>query len=370
MPYKNIRPDQILSELVSFETTASNPAEIQACYQYIREQLAPYDLITREFTEPSSGMVSTVWLTKDTKQPDVLLCAHIDVVPGPSEMFSMREEDGKFIGRGTSDMKFAVASFIYAIDQLSKSNELSELSLGILLTADEEQGGFNGAKYMVDEIAYRPKLVVIPDAGENWHVAEAAKGAAWLELTAQGKSAHASRPWEGDSATVKLVEALHYISSKFPPAQSETHETTINIGTLNAGSQANQIPATATSVLDIRLAAGESLQEISKDIASRFPDIVTKILVEKEPFVVDTSLPAIQLWINLVQQHVPSAPDLDEIFVRNHGSADHHYFSKHGIPVLLSRPEGGLIHTNDEWIDVKSFLLFCELITLYIRAMQ
>jgi succinyl-diaminopimelate desuccinylase len=67
------------------------------------------------------------------------------------------------------------------------------------------------------------------------------------------------------------------------------------------------------------------------------------------------------------------APDVDYLrvtgeltgeparLVRASGGSDARFISRHGIPVILSRPLVGNLHGEDEWIDISSMELFARI---------
>ena len=72
-----------------------------------------------------------------------------------------------------------------------------------MFTTDEELGGENGVGELLKH-GWSAGLAVIPDGGENWQVESAAKGPLRAEIVClAGRSAHGSRPWEGENAIAR-----------------------------------------------------------------------------------------------------------------------------------------------------------------------
>src|SRR5687767_9219112 len=55
-----------------------------------------------------------------SRSPLVTLYAHTDVVSATEQAFSLLRQGEKLFGRGTYDMKFAIAAYLRAVDQLQK----------------------------------------------------------------------------------------------------------------------------------------------------------------------------------------------------------------------------------------------------------
>lgn len=357
-----------LIKLVSYESISDNPKEIRKIFEYIDSQLGFFPFVKKEYTH--NGVLSIVWSTQDTLKLDLILNAHVDVVPASKEMFKVRKKDGKLIGRGVSDMKFAIASFIHSLKELHKTIGLENVSVAMMLTSDEEKGGFNGVNYLVNKIGYRSNLVIIPDAGNNWHVTIKAKGASWIQISTKGDTAHASRPWEGKNAINALLEVLFYFSSKYSNPKNDEYITTTNIGSISGGSTPNQVPNSSSATIDVRYTAELSVGDIIGDLKKEFPEIEIEMLVDKPDFNVDKDNKYIKKWINLLKENKQYLYTDDEFFGLEHGSADHHYFAQHGIPVLMTKPNGGLIHTEEEWLDEEDFYLFAKILSKYLITLN
>ncbi|MBU1071415.1 M20/M25/M40 family metallo-hydrolase [Patescibacteria group bacterium] len=352
---------EILSHLVAFETVGGNDDEIEECFEYIGERLDFYPFIKKRFE--SNGKISYVWLTEDTLKPKVLLNAHIDVVPGSDGMFVMKEEGGKLLGRGVSDMKFAVAVFIDVLKELYE--EKGELpSLGIMLTSDEEVGGMNGVGYLVNEIGFKPGVVVIPDGGDNWHMVNEAKGVLHVKLVVNGESAHSSKPWEGKNAIDLLMKDLVVLRKEFPSPEKEVWETTMNIGQLHGGSQTNQVCDLAEGYLDFRHIPKEKRESLWKRIRDVVKFSELEEIVTADPFFVDGDDKHIKLWSKLITRY-----RTERLLAREHGASDGRFFTSKEIPVILSKPEGGLVHTENEWLDVKAMGEYKEVLKEFLISL-
>ena len=355
----------ILGDLVSFETTASMKDQIEKAYNYIKMQLSFFPFTIEDSIK--NGDHSVIWSTKKAEEYDVILCAHLDVVPASSEeLFTMKEDGDVLVGRGVSDMKFAISAFIESLKRLHEHNTLQDASLAIVITADEERGGFNGIKYLVNEKNLRGKVVVLPDGGDNWKIVKEAKGAAWIKVRTTGRAAHASKPWEGENAIRRLTTILSRVQEKYPVLSQDVWSTTVNIGTVTGGTVPNQVPDAAEARLDIRYIANEPFDTILPFFQELDPQADISTEIHKHAFHIDPSNAYIALWERLLRKH-QLVKDDESVFIQEEGSADHHYFSEHGIPVILSKPTGGFIHTDHERMDKKAYFTFIDILTEFIE---
>jgi acetylornithine deacetylase/succinyl-diaminopimelate desuccinylase-like protein len=93
----------------------------------------------------------------------ILLIAHLDVVDAPKEgwaagldPFRLTERDGFFYGRGSLDVKNAVAALVANLIRLRTENFVPDRDIIVALTADEETGNSNGVYWL---LANRRELV-------------------------------------------------------------------------------------------------------------------------------------------------------------------------------------------------------------------
>lgn len=351
---------RILSKLVALNTTAGNYKEIESAYKFIEQELDWYPFTINKYIK--SGYTSMVWNTVSSLQPEIILCAHIDVVPADDNIFSIKKVKDNLYGRGVMDMKFAISVFIVALKTLYL-NTGKLPSLAIMITSDEEIGGYNGVNYLVNEIGYSSKVVVIPDGGSNWQIVETAKGAIHLEVTTHGKSAHASEPWKGDSANDILIKKLLQLRALFPESGTPTNQTTLNVGKIIGGQQTNQVSDLALATLDIRHPSSESSTSIIDKITDIFNKENVRVLVKADPFSCDLKNSYVNCWINLLKHH-----NSTNISVNENGASDGRYFSKLNIPVIVSQPIGGGTHSSHEWIDENSVVLYTKLLINWLEA--
>jgi succinyl-diaminopimelate desuccinylase len=307
-----------------------------------------------------NGFPSLVATTRRTRKPKLLLQAHLDVVAAPDSCFKLKKKGGKLLGRGSLDMKFAAASFLKIADDLR--DRLSDYDFGIMFTSDEEIGGENGVKALLDE-GYGAKVCLLPDAGKNWKLEISHKGC-WIgRARASGSAAHGSKPWEGDNAIYHLVETLDGIKRLFD-GQHE-HSDTLSINMIAGGAAVNQVADSAEAVLDLRFIDERSYKRLHKQmsaIAGKHGVTLETVRLIKVS-TTDVGHPLVLPFTRIVEEVHGKSMDR----VRSLGISDAHFFSEHDIPVILTRPAGGCTHGDGEWIDGKDFRKFYEVVKAYVK---
>jgi acetylornithine deacetylase/succinyl-diaminopimelate desuccinylase-like protein len=266
------------------------------------------------------------------KKPVLFLC-HMDVVEAlrsdwHTDPFQFVEKDGYYYGRGTQDMKQSDAALVATFLRLHREGYKSRRDLILALTADEEGGKFNGARWLVNEhrdlvdAAY----VINPDAGgiELDHgrtiaadVEATEKIYSDFQITAVNRGGHSSLP-RPDNAIYELTAALNKLAAyTFPfelneitrtyfqnlagketgqtaadmrailatppdmaaaarlsaePSFNSNFRTTCVATRLAAGHANNALPQTAQANVNCRIFPGHSPEEIRRQLMVLFAD--------------------------------------------------------------------------------------------------
>src|SRR4051812_48266435 len=100
-----------LASLVAIPSVSDDRLACQSIINLVYEELKSYDLFIDAHVDAKSPWLLAT--TRDTLTPDILLYAHLDVVPAPSHMFQMQKNaEGHLLGRGVFDMKVAAACYL------------------------------------------------------------------------------------------------------------------------------------------------------------------------------------------------------------------------------------------------------------------
>ncbi len=231
------------------------------------------------FSTPDSDEVDNLYARFGDTAPNFMFAGHTDVVPVGAEAawsqdpFGGAIVDGTLFGRGASDMKGSIASFVAAVSRYLDGNGNPPGSISLLITGDEEGPAINGTKRMLEALAEKGETFdacitgepTNPDSlGEMIKIGRRGSLNGWL--TAHGKQGHTGYPHLADNAThrlVKLLDAL--IDMPLDDGSDHFQASTLSVSTIDVGNTAtNVIPASARAVFNIRfndLHSGASLEQ-------------------------------------------------------------------------------------------------------------
>lgn len=347
-----------LATLVSIPSVSNDAAACHEILEFVRNELKPLSLFYTE-SKPGAAHPWFYATTQATKKPDILLAAHLDVVTAPQELFVMQKHGDKLYGRGVYDMKLAAACYVELLK--AHKDALRQLNIGVLFTTDEEYQG----RSMLDVLAtgLKPSAVFLPDGGDNWQVEKRAKGMLCVELTARGKTAHGSRPWEGENALHTLLDAVQVLRSKYP--SSNPSNPTLAVNKIQAGEAVNQIPDHASVTIDFRSFSKQDLtnyQRLVNELAKKH-NLEVRLLATGEPLAFDAKAPAVQGFLQALRAFTGE----DEVaYCESYGASDARYFAEYDIPAIIIEPHGGGRHADDEWLLASDLGTYYQLLEQWI----
>ena len=339
---------------------------------------------------------------RDRSKKPLLLLNHLDVVPVDRKAwkfdpFAAVIQEGEIWGRGTMDMKGIGIEQMMALATLKKAGIAPARDIVMLSTADEENNGTYGIRWMIDNhfqdidaeyvldeggfgtrsILAADKLVFGIEVGE--------KQTLWLRVRAKGTAAHGSQPIP-DNANVTLLTALGKAMA-LPPAKPHpvVAEMIRNIGaplaankytaaiqvntasltTLTAGVgspvKVNVIPSVSEATLDCRLLPGVNFEEFVSEMKARINDPRVTVEVINPPEDPGPSASRTPLFEAIRRAIVKSHPQaIVTPMLVPHGT-DSNKLREKGViaygltPMVLDLSTAGSMHSDQEHIPLAEF---------------
>ncbi len=313
---------------------------------------------------PDGGLTSLA-VRIGSGSPHILLHGHADVVPAEEKQFEPYEKGGELHGRGTYDMKGALAAMMYALEDL---NELGcPATVDLLVVPDEEKdyGGPSGAEILIENGHVGD--FIITGEPTDFRIGTQAKGVLDLRITLFGKSAHGSRPWLGKNAV--LLAAEHYRRVTELPFTRERSELfpypSINLARIIGGDVINRVPDRCTYDLDIRYLPEQDPQEIVRQIRSIDLPARVEVLFSREPTYVSRGNPFVRALREVVTRHYRANP----VSVGRHGASDIVYFQRAGVPGVEFGPIGGGHHGPDEYVVSSSLETYRQMLVQFVQIL-
>ena len=295
---------------------------------------------------------------------------HLDVVPAgdPSQWkyppFQGKLCKGRIYGRGASDMKSGIASFIHALSMIDRSEiSLHQGAVILHLVSDEESHGHQGMDFLTQKGGIQGDAALVGEP-TDLHPVIAHKGALWLRISTFGKSAHSAKPHLGVNAIEKMIKLMDRLNSLTLGGEHPLlGKPTLSIGTIQGGTKINVVPDRCEIEVDRRMLPGEKKKEVlgeMKEILDSLQsqDSLFQYRMEEidyaEPSEVDPEEEIVRVGVEAIQEVLGKKPPLRAFS----GFTDSRfYINQCHIPTLVFGPgDTNQIHTTDESVEVEALV--------------
>lgn len=225
-------------------------AELLAIQSFTGDEGGAIDFVTRwlvargwnvtvQEVTPGRG---NVWASR--AGGGVTLSTHLDTVP---PFLTPRLRDNRLSGRGACDAKGIAAAMMAAAELLA---ERGEQRADLLFVVGEEKGS-DGAR-AANNLPATSRFLVNGEPTES-RLASGCKGSLRFVVRVRGREAHSAYPELGRSAIEPLIRLLPTIHDLDFPTDPVLGATTVNIGTIEGGTEANIVPGDAHAEIMVRL---------------------------------------------------------------------------------------------------------------------
>jgi succinyl-diaminopimelate desuccinylase len=351
------------SELLSVQSTADRPRELNQALDFVVDFIGPGFTVERF---ESGGKPSALLYVAAERPPrfQVILNAHLDVVPAEPAQFRPRREGDRLYARGAQDMK--VSALVQA--QVFREQARSvPYPLALQLVTDEEVGGRNGTLHQINQ-GVGGEFVVIGEYS-GLRIVTDSKGMITATLRAVGRGGHSAYPWLGDNALVKLHRTLDRVLAAYPVPAEEAWRTTVNVARIETPNQArNQIPALAEAWLDLRFPPedgdlnGRTAEEITAHLATFCePGVTPLVELADPPHHANRDRPEIRRL-----REAAAGQGYRADFLRKHGAADGRFYYQRGTDAVIFGIGGDGLHGPDEYADLTTIAPYYHALTDFL----
>jgi len=265
---------RLLVNLVKARSYPGIPRQEEAVVRELGSFLEAHGIrsIITEVREGRPNLLATV----DSGQagPHLLFCGHTDTVPpnaGSSvDLFAATEKEGRLYGRGTADMKGALAAMAGALVNLAQKKEpaLGKVTLAAII--DEEMESLGAEALILSGFIADAAIVGEPTSNK---IGIGHKGLEWLTVEFAGRAAHGSTPEAGINAISAAAYFVRLVEEELGPEFKKRRDPilglpVINMGTISGGDQPSTVAAHCAIKLDRRWVTTEAIEQVFADLES------------------------------------------------------------------------------------------------------
>ena len=363
-------------EIIRIKSVNPPGDELQAA-EYVASALKRIGLEVELIKHSPTRASVLARLKSSRKKPALLFNGHLDTVPVGAEKwihepFQGDQSEGKIWGRGSADMKGGLAVLMVAAKALVDARVPLQGDLILTATAGEEVDSL-GAIAVAGRRDLGPiQAVVIPEPSYN-DVYVAEKGAFWLELTTQGKTAHGSMPEQGRNAIMMMVALLNELEKLTFPYKEHPllGGFSKSINTISGGVKTNVVPDSCVVTVDMRTVPGQDHRAILKqvedliaDLSRRMADFKASAKVANDRAPVETSPndPIVQNFYDVVAEVAGERPVPKGVRYYTDAVA---FVPVLRIPMIICGPgDAKLAHQPNEHVEISKLVQAAKIYTL------
>jgi len=318
------------------------------------------------FSEPGTPDIDNLYARIGSEGPHLVFAGHTDVVPAGDDQawrhgaFSGDVMDGELYGRGSVDMKGAIACSVAAVlDHLAARGGKLSGSISFLITGDEEGPAVNGTVKLLQWTAARGEKFDHCILGEPSNVEALGdcikigrRGSLSGTLIVDGVQGHVAYPHRASNPVPDIAALITALSTE-PLDHGSAHfqPTNLEFVTVDVGNPAwNVIPAQARARFNIRYNdchSEQSLKELVETRTAKASGNRVRARIEWEPsnagVFITSPGPFTDTVVEAIAAVTGRKPDLNT----GGGTSDARFIT-HYCPVLEFGLVGQTMHQVDE----------------------
>ncbi|NHT77617.1 M20 family metallopeptidase [Rhizobiaceae bacterium CRRU44] len=356
---RSFDPIEFLGKIVAIDSCDPPGGELEIA-QLVHQELLALG-VESELEQFLPGRANVLGRVRGSgEKPALILSSHMDTVPVGTVAwqrapFSADIEGGRLFGRGSSDMKSALAAMIAAAGELVQQRHLLAGDVILAFTAGES-ANLLGARRFVERGLKSEIGAFLCGEPSGLDIVVVEKSALWLRATATGRLGHVS----GDAgvnaiaAVQKFLSRLEGLKLQCPP-HPLLDDPTIRVGRIEGGSAVNLTPDKCVVDFDIRLPPGVDHRTVVKQVEDIAPDHVAISILDFKPAV--ESLPDdrfVQVCAEVCDRHTRRRPDIKGVSYYSDATG---LLDGLTVPFAIIGPgELGLSGQADESVSVENVL--------------
>ncbi|QCI20835.1 succinyl-diaminopimelate desuccinylase [Buchnera aphidicola (Hyperomyzus lactucae)] len=301
----------------------------------------------------------------------LMFAGHTDVVsPGKEEDWHTNPFDpviknGFLFGRGSSDMKGALAAMVIATERFINKFPNHQGRLSFLITSDEESNAINGTVKVVEYLMNKNEIIdycIVGEPSSTSIVGDVIKngrrGSITVNLTIHGVQGHIAYPDLADNPIHKGMPIItEILSIKLDAGNMFFSPSSINIANIHAGDgTSNIIPGSLFVQFNIRFSTEVSETEIKSKIINILNkhniNYDIKWIFSGKPFLTKPGL-----LIKTVTQSIININKKKPIFSTSGGTSDGRFISLMGSEVVELGLTNDTIHKVNECVKISDLYL-------------
>jgi acetylornithine deacetylase len=373
------RTEKLLAELIALPSV--NPAFLPPHHPRAGEQrvadflasvasAAKLEVEFQKILRGRSNLIARLRPRGKIKQT-ILLAPHLDTVNADDAQFVPRRKNGRLHGRGACDTKGSAAVMLMALCELAKTKSRPHETEIVFAGLIDEEHVQAGSRALVAN-GFKADLAIVGEP-TRLQIVTAHKGDLWLQLETRGRAAHGATPQLGKNAVHEMARIVDELETEYAAGLKQRHHpllghSSVNVGTINGGTQANIVPDQCVITIDRRTLPGETETSVRRELKQflRAKKLSAQITVKKLtpalPLETDHRLPLVRQFLRSAGQSKPAGV---------HFFCDASVLAAGGMPSVVFGPgDIAQAHTADEWVSLVSLERAKNLLLRFLNSLS
>lgn len=381
---ENVREEQVISLCQKLIQQRSYSGEEEGVVKVLSENMKAMG-----FDEVGTDRYGNIIGCIRGKRPGkkLLFDGHIDTVPVTEEKewsyppFAAEIHDRKIYGRGTSDMKGAVAAMTVAAANFAKDTD-KDFAGEIYVAGVVHEECFEGVAAREISKNVEPDYVVIGEASQlNLKIGQ--RGRAEIVVETIGKPCHSANPEKGINAVIKMAKVIERIRRLEPTIHPVLGKGILELTDIKSAPYpgASVVPEYCRATYDRRLLVGETkesvlapIRDLMESMMAEDPELQVKAsyavgqeqcyngnIIEGVRFFPGWLYDESDDFVQSVYQKLQEKGFTPEITQYNFCTNGSHYAGEAGIKTFgLGPSRENLAHTLNEYIEIDQLVKVTE----------
>lgn len=344
---------------------------------WIAERLRQTPGIEVELQDAGNGRPNVIATVGNGNGRTLMLNGHIDTVgvAGMEAPFDPVIEGNRLYGRGSSDMKNAVAAMIVLLEEFALAGDLPGRVVATFVV-DEEYASI-GTQAICREIdRWQPDAaLVLEPTGLDISIAH--KGFVWATITTTGHAAHGSQYQSGIDAIAhmgRVIVGIEDLANELVSREPHRHvgPPSLHASTIRGGQELSSYPDSCVLEIERRTIPGETAEQVEAELqaildrlASQDPQFNARLEMGlvRYPFEVaeDAAIVAV------TNRHVEARVGKPATLSGGMGWMDSALLADAGVETAIFGPDGDGAHAIVEWADLDVLYDFTVILADVVR---
>lgn len=316
--------------------------------------------------DKNTSPVDNLFARFGSEKPNFCFAGHTDVVPvgnikaWENDPFAALIRKGRLYGRGSSDMKGAIAAFVSAVARfLDKKNDHWKGSISFLITGDEEGPAVNGTIKLLEWLKTQNEEIDACLVGEPTNPKQLGdmikigrRGSLNAQLSVFGSQGHVAYPHLAENPLDYLVSMMNLlVQTELDLGTEHFQPSNIEITSIDVNNKAdNVIPAAAQAKFNIRFNDKHTSQSLEKWLKNQFDTVWSNyrldISVSGEAFITPPGNLS-----TIISESIEAATGRKPELSTTGGTSDARFIKDH-CPVAEFGLTGKTMHKVNEYIEL------------------